>query len=269
MTAQPRVCVLRAPGTNCDLETAHAFDLAGGVSERIHLFDLLENPGKLKQYQILCVPGGFSYGDDIGAGVIFASEIRRQLGDVFQEHLQRETLTLGICNGFQVLLKAGVLPDGPSASAGTTGERTVTLTWNNSGKYIARWVHLSVDSPQSVFLKGIDTIEMPLAHAEGKLCVKDPAQVAQWQAAGQLAVRYCDAAGQTSDEVLSEEWNPNGSIANIAGLSDPTGRVLGLMPHPERFLFETQHPCWTRRNRGGNAPGDGRKLFENAIAFFG
>ena len=274
----PRVCVLRAPGTNCDVETAFAFETAGAKAERVHLFRLLESPGSLSQYQIVCIPGGFSYGDDIGAGVVFAAKLRNRLADVLAEFLQRETLMLGICNGFQVLLKAGLLPDGtenwPPSSA---GERPATLTWNDNGRYTARWVHLRVASAKNVFLRGIERMELPIAHAEGKIVPRDPAVLSGWQKRAQIALRYSrpekDGSGGTSpaneDNVLPYPFNPNGSAANIAGLSDPTGRVLGLMPHPERFLFRTQHPQWTRqqRERDGDE-GAGLRLFRNAVRYF-
>lgn len=269
MIAAPRVCVLRAPGTNCDQETCFAFDQAGGVAENVHLFELREHPDRLNNYQVLCIPGGFSYGDDIGAGVIFAGQLRRQLGEMLHEFLQRDTLTLGICNGFQVLLKAGVLPDGAAGvSSVESAERNTTLTWNNNGKYTARWVNLVCDGSRNVFLRNMQQLELPIAHAEGRICVSDPAVLAAWGASGQIALRYCDPQQPTaSDEILPEPLNPNGSIANIAGLGDPSGRVLGLMPHPERYLFARHHPQWTRRQATG--AGDGLQLFRNAMEYFG
>ncbi len=267
----PRVCVLRAPGTNCDLETCYAFELAGAQADNMHLFELAKQPERLKEYQILCIPGGFSYGDDIGAGVIFAGQIRRQLDEMLHDFLSRDTLTLGICNGFQVLIKAGILPGNDAPNVSPDGQkRQVTLTWNDNGKYTARWVHLVCDDSRSQFLKGMETIELPIAHAEGKICVSDQTLPARWSATGQIGMRYCDRSGTISDHVLPESINPNGSIANIAALSDPTGRVLGLMPHPERFIKPTQHPQWTRREspQNGKQFGDGLKLFENAVRYF-
>ncbi len=264
----PRVCVLRAPGTNCDPETAHAFESCGAKADRVHLLRLLENPKQLADYQILCVPGGFSYGDDIGAGVIFASHLHGKLSDVLREFLTKDKLALGICNGFQVLLKAGVLPDGTeSLQAANEGRRDTTLTWNNNGRYTALWVRLKVQKTKSVFLKGIDEIEMPIAHAEGRIAVEDKATLDRWRERGQIALTYTgNGSSGASDELLDYPVNPNGSFANIAGLSDPSGRVLGLMPHPERFLFATQHPNWTRLGLRGD--GDGLKLFRNAVEYF-
>ncbi len=255
MTA-PQICVLRAPGTNCDIETAHAFNMVGGAAERIHLFRLLEKPELLSNYQVLCIPGGFSYGDDIGAGVIFSRQLRGQLNDAMREFLQADKLVLGICNGFQVILKAGLLMRrGIDSDDSGKFEDSVTLTWNNSGRYTDRWVRLKVTSSNSVFLKEMDEFEVPIAHAEGRIAVANDETLNSMRAAGQLALCYWNdeamelaksSGDPTSIGILDEPDNPNGSIANIAGLSDATGRVLGLMPHPERFLFATQHPQWTR-----------------------
>lgn len=267
--ATPRVCVLRAPGTNCDVETAYAFDVCGAEAERVHLLRLLENPRMLSEFQMLCVPGGFSYGDDIGAGVIFAQQLLGRLGDAIGEFLERDTLVLGICNGFQVLLKAGILPNGTTEwpPNGDT-PRTTTLTWNDNGKYTALWVHLKVHSPHNVFLRGIDEIELPLAHAEGRLAVHDDAAIAEWEQHGQIAARYSLPPGSTATatDPLPYPLNPNGSVSNVAGLSDRTGRVLGLMPHPERFLHATQHPQWTRLRLQGD--GAGMQLFRNAVEHY-
>lgn len=267
----PRICVLRAPGTNCDFETAFAFERAGGDAERVHLFRMLEEPTSLQSFQILCIPGGFSYGDDIGAGVVFGSQLRGHLGDVIGDFLQADKLVLGICNGFQTLMKSGILPGSDDAGSPLdSGERIATLTWNDNGHYTARWVDLNVASSKNVFLQGIDRIEMPIAHAEGRIAVSDPGVIDDWRESDQIALQYCDPQqsedNEQSDDLLPFPANPNGSTANIAGLSDPTGRVLGLMPHPERFIDATQHPQWTRRRLSGD--GDGLKLFRNAIDYF-
>lgn len=268
----PSVAVLRAPGTNCDHETAHAFELAGAKAERMHLFRLLEQPRRLLDYQILCVPGGFSYGDDIGSGVIFASHLRNRLAAVLQEFLQGDRLCLGICNGFQAILKAGILPSGQLTPLTTAADNSVTatLTWNHNGKYTARWVHLRTAGSHNVFLRDIQSLDLPIAHAEGRIVVRNPVVVSQWKANRQLALCYSKRGSSDPDPsttVLTFPDNPNGSVANLAGLSDPTGRVLGLMPHPERFLFRTQHPNWTRLDLPEE--GAGLQLFRNAVAYFG
>lgn len=262
--------MLRAPGTNCDLETAFAFETSGGVADRVHLMRLFESPGLLKDYQVLCIPGGFSYGDDLGAGVIFSRQLSGTLESALGEFMQRDTLILGICNGFQVLLKAGILPNGTTAWP-PDPIQPATLTWNDNGKYTAIWVKLKVAAPQNVFLKGLAELELPIAHAEGKLVPRDSSLINHWQSQSQIALRYAapKSNGQhgSENDLLPYPYNPNGSVANIAGLSDPTGRVLGLMPHPERFLHNTQHPEWTRRQM--DPIGTGQKLFQNAVDYFG
>ena len=279
----PRVCVLRAPGTNCDEETAFAFESCGARADRVHLFQLLENPQQLAEYQVLCVPGGFSYGDDIGAGVIFASQLRGHLGEALGDFLKADKLALGICNGFQVLLKAGLLPGGSTSWPPRTDiAADATLTWNDNGKYTALWTRLKCGSSKNVFLRGIDEIDMPIAHGEGKMIARDPSIIDRWQANGQVALTYTVVQASSlqldslpketshvknlSHEALPYPTNPNGSMANIAGLGDPTGRVLGLMPHPERFLFATQHPHWTRLGLRGE--GAGMQIFRNAVEYF-
>ncbi len=265
----PKICVLRAPGTNCDVETAFAFDACGGNAERVHLFRLLETPSLLDDYQILCIPGGFSYGDDIGAGVIFSNQLRKQLGDAIGRFLQADKLVLGICNGFQTLLKSGILPGG-AEDWQSQEEKTpqATLTWNNNGKYTALWVKLKITSTSNLFLRGIDEIELPIAHAEGRIAVTDESVVEQWREQQQIALCYQSSMGanSSSNEILPYPENPNGSIANIAGLGDVSGRVLGLMPHPERFIHATQHPQWTRLNLKGD--GCGLKIFQNGVDYF-
>jgi phosphoribosylformylglycinamidine synthase subunit PurQ / glutaminase len=266
--AVPRVCVLRAPGTNCDEETAFAFDASGARADRVHLYRCLQQPDLLRGYQVLCIPGGFSYGDDIGAGVIFGSQLRGHLSEVLGEFLQADKLVLGICNGFQTLVKAGILPDGHQGwQSDGPSRRKITLTWNENGRYTARWVRLKVSSRTNVFLRGIDELDLPIAHAEGRLLVEEASILSRWAEQDQLALQYVpwDTAGDVSGPSWSS--NPNGSLADLAGLGDPSGRVLGLMPHPERFLFATQHPHWTRRRLHGH--GAGFQLFQNAVAYFG
>ena len=274
--SSPRVCVVRAPGTNCDAETAYAFEISGAIAERMHLFRLLEEPRILRDFQVLCLPGGFSFGDDVGAGVILASRLRGHLGTAVGEFLCGDNLVLGICNGFQALLKSGILPSGTDEWPPERGTpKPATLTWNDNGKYTALWVRLACRDTGSIFLRGIDELELPVAHAEGRLVSRDRAVLDDWLKNRQIAL--CYAAGDVNGERVEEQReplqqtlpypeNPNGSINNIAGLSDPSGRVLGLMPHPERFIHPTQHPQWTRRGVTGEA--DGLKLFRNAVAYF-
>jgi len=255
--------------------------MCGAKAERVHLLRVLEEPAVLSGFQALCIPGGFSYGDDIGAGVIFSSHLRGRLSEALQKFLTADKLVLGICNGFQTLLKSGILPDGAAGiTTDSDSERDTTLTWNDNGRYTSLWVNLANLSSNNVFLRGIDQIEMPIAHAEGRLVVRDPSIIETWRQNGQAALCYCSPPAVSRDESTgncsADYWltaelnyplNPNGSFANIAGLGDATGRVLGLMPHPERFIHATQHPEWTRRKLRGD--GDGLKLFRNAVEYFG
>jgi phosphoribosylformylglycinamidine synthase len=262
--AKPNVLILRAPGTNCDVETAFAFEQAGAMPDLVHVNRLLDEPAVLDRYQILCIPGGFSYGDDVAAGRILASQLHRHLGARIEEFKAAEKLILGICNGFQVLIKSGVLlePDprqGPQA----------TLTWNDSGRFEDRWVRLAASASRCVFLAGIDAMYLPVAHAEGKFVPRDTEVLAQMQASGQLVLRYRPLWEEDADDPgapVPYPDNPNGSAGNVAGVCDATGRVLGLMPHPERHIDRTQHPRWTRGE--GSEPGDGLRVFTNAVDYF-
>lgn len=267
----PRVCILRAPGTNCDPETAFAFEQAGGTPERVHLFRLLEKPARLGDFQVLCIPGGFSYGDDVGAGVVLGSQLQGHLGEAVGEFLQSDRLVLGICNGFQVLLKSRILPGGVEEwPPDLNRPPEATLTWNDNGRYTALWVHLAVASSSNVFLGGIERIDLPIAHAEGRFVAADPKSIPHWRERGQIGLTFAQPENaqttESHDEMLAYPFNPNGSMDNIAGLGDSTGRVLGLMPHPERFIHATQHPQWTRRRMTGE--GDGMRLFKNAVEYF-
>lgn len=272
--ARPNVLILRAPGTNCDKETAFAFERAGADAQVLHINRLLENPALFRQFQILCIPGGFSYGDDVAAGRILANQIQHHLAEHLVEFKAAGKLILGICNGFQVLIKSSVLLE-PDAEKGPPA----TLTWNDSGRYEDRWVRLAAASEKCVFLRGIEAMYLPVAHAEGKFVTRDLAVLNQLQAAGQIVLRYRPlAAGPKNSSApfvfvdpdpfspVAYPDNPNGSMANTAGVCDATGRVLGLMPHPERHIDPTQHPRWTRGEAG--PVGDGMKLFTNAVEYF-
>jgi len=261
----PRVLILRAPGTNCDQETAFAFETAGGKPDVLHLNRLLENPKLAANYQILAIPGGFSYGDDISAGRIFGNQIRHHLRDCFEEFKAAGKLIIGICNGVQILVKSGVLlPD-------RADEPIATLTLNDSGKFEDRWINLRVVGDKCVFLRGIEQMYLPIAHAEGKFVARDEQTLKKLDAAGQLVLRYSPPPELQNSEfsiqnsALPYPLNPNGAQFNVAGLCDETGRVFGLMPHPERHIDPTHHPRWTREPRDR---GDGLAVFENAVRYF-
>lgn len=265
---KPKALIVRAPGTNCDEETKYAFELAGADAEVFHINRLLENPELGKQFQILCIPGGFSYGDDIAAGRIFANQFRLYLKDLIHDFKMNNKLVLGICNGFQVLIKSGALFE--------SDDQEATLTWNESGMYDDRWVDLEIENDNCVFLKGIERMYLPVAHAEGKFVPLSDSMLANLESAGQLPLRYAMgvAAGSSNEaatanvastSTLAFPFNPNGSTANVAGLCDPSGRLFGLMPHPERFIDRTQHPHWTRKR--DLQVGDGLAIFKNAVDY--
>ena len=248
----PKVLVLRAPGINCERETHFAFARAGGAPEFVHITELLQQPDRLFDYRILAVPGGFSYGDDIASGRVLAQEMKGRLGDRITQFRDRGGLAIGICNGFQVLVQTGLLLADPA-----TGAPLAALAHNTSGRFVSRWVSLRAEPADCVFLQGLDTFELPVAHGEGRFVVRSAADFAALDAAGRLVLRYAaDARGGTT--------NPNGAMGDVAGACDTTGRVLGLMPHPERFIEATQHPSWSGR-LDPDAPGAGLAIFVNAI----
>ncbi len=270
----PHVLILRAPGVNCDQETAYAFEKAGATTERLHVNRLLENPSLFEQFQVLCLPGGFCYGDDIASGRILANQLHHHLSDRLMAFRDAGKLVLGICNGFQVLIKTGLL-----FPITDDQQPLATLTWNACGRFQDRWVKLETD-PRSkcVFLRDIQSVYIPVAHAEGRFVTKDAATLRALDEAGQLALRYApqdatpwggNAPLYDENGILAYPANPNGAMANVAGMCDETGRVLGLMPHPERHISPTQHPRWTRETPGNlPAEGDGLQLFRNAVEYF-
>jgi len=263
MAISPRVLILRAPGTNCDKETAFAFEQAGATTELLHINRLLEQPSAADRFQILCIPGGFSYGDDVAAGRILATQIQHHLADALGRFKADGKLILGICNGFQVLIKSGILLE-PDSHHGPLA----TLGWNDSGRFEDRWVRLESRGAKCVFLQDIEEMYLPIAHAEGKFVAREGA-LAELEAAEQLVLRYRPldgSGGKNGDRPLPYPDNPNGSMANVAGVCDATGRVFGLMPHPERHIDPTQHPHWTRRPCG--SVGDGMQVFVNAVRYF-
>lgn len=270
MTA--RALILRAPGTNCDVESAFAFERAGAHAERLHINRLLEQPALLKEFQILCLPGGFSYGDDLGAGRILGNQIRHHLFDWLHEFKAAGKLVLGICNGFQILTKSGILLESTAdrAPTSTTDEALsppATLTGNASGKFEDRWVRLRVSGSKCVFFRDIETMYLPVAHAEGRFVARDENVLAALEANGQLALKYAPLQGNgEAHGPAPYPDNPNGAMADVAGVCDATGRVCGLMPHPERHIDPTHHPRWTRGPLA--AEGDGLRIFRNAVQYF-
>ncbi len=259
--AKPRALVLRTAGTNCDLETKFAFDLAGAITELAHINWLAASDSPLANVQILALPGGFTYGDDIAAGKILATQLMHSMRKHLQDFIFSGGVIIGICNGFQALVKTGLLPDARILPA---ADRSLTLTHNDSGKFEARWIRLrSPHNTVSIFASGDEALEMPVAHGEGKLVARDPQVIKELIENGQVVYRYASPSGGAP--VYPDD--PNGSVDNIAGICDKTGRVLGLMPHPERYIVGYQHPRWTREKRE-NREGDGMRLFRRAVEYF-
>jgi phosphoribosylformylglycinamidine synthase I len=256
----PQVLVLTGYGINCEEETAYAFNLptVGGSATQIHIGDLMAEPQQLERFHILVVPGGFSFGDDISAGIVLASKLRYRLAEPLHTFLQDGKLILGICNGFQVLVRLGVLP----AVDGKHWQQEATLTANDSGKFEDRWVYLQVEPTcSSPFVQGIERLYLPVRHGEGKFVPRDEALLQSLRANHQIAARYCAPDGGPA----TYPWNPNGSVDDIAAVCDPSGRIFGLMPHPEAYLHRTHHPRWTRETIPEE--GMGVRVFRNAVAF--
>jgi len=314
---KPTTLILRTAGTNCDVETAYAFELAGARAQRVHINEILSRPARLNEYQLLAIPGGFSYGDDIAAGRIFANQIVHHLRDAVRAFIEAGKPAIGVCNGFQVLVKTDLLP---GALAGRAGQNC-TLAQNDCGRFIDRWITLRTVSKRCIWTQGLGsddendtprephrasansfiaasgssglasgrgasgagtesgaisgagsgagaggTLELPIAHGEGKFVTADESvRAALWEN-DQVALVYTKADGSPARGEFPD--NPNGSVDDIAGVCDASGLVLGLMPHPERFVTSIQHPAWTRRaveSGTVNRDGAGIKLFRNAV----
>ncbi len=249
-----KVIVLSGYGLNCEEETKFAFEWAGReekksvVADIIHINDLIAEPKTLKAYDVMVFPGGFSYGDDTGSGKAYANKFKNHLSKELEEFLSRDTLIIGICNGFQIITNLGILPG--------------ALTFNKNGKYIDRWVDLEVKGA-SPWLKGIKKLSVPIAHGEGHYVISKK-EYEEMKKNKQIAFTY-----QKGDicKFQNLEKNPNGSDYDIAGVLAYNGRVLGLMPHPERAMFPQQSPLW-QKNKKKNKVGEGLPIFKNAIKYF-
>jgi len=254
-----RAIILRAAGTNCDVETEYAFRLAGAEAETVHINRLIRGEVSLGDYQIFVIPGGFMYGDDIAAGAITANELKHRLREKIDRFVSDRKLIVGICNGFQALVRAGLLP----SVNGATWRQQATLATNDSCHYEDRWVYLKAEPGSTCpLIEGVDSLlYMPVAHGEGKFLVEDTTLLTTMMTQGQVVLRYVDRNGNPA----GYPWNPNGSVLGIAGVCDPTGRIFGLMPHPERHLLPTHHPRWTRE--GLKERGDGFVIFKNAVRY--
>ncbi|MBM4457342.1 MAG: phosphoribosylformylglycinamidine synthase I [Chloroflexi bacterium] len=277
MSAKPPILILHATGTNRDREATWAVELAGGAAEIVHVNQLFAGERRLADYRMLVLPGGFSYGDDLGAGKLWAVALRYRLGDDLAAFIASGRPVLGICNGFQALVKAGLLPGVRRQGSGVRGQAAdgfltpdpcslapaFTLTRNDSARFECRWVYLE-PNPASpcIFTRGLpELIYCPVAHGEGKFAARDAKALADLEAAGLAALRYTGPAGAPA----AYPWNPNGSQNDIAGVCNPQGNVLGLMPHPEDHLIPAHHPRYHRGERGML----GLPLFRNGVQYAG
>ena len=246
---KPKIIIMSGYGLNCEEETKFAFDSLGGKADIIHINDLIAKPKMLSEYQILVFPGGFSYGDDTGSGKAYANKFKNHLAKELEEFLSRDTLAIGICNGFQIMTNLGILPG--------------ALAHNKNGQYIDRWVDLEIKNKKSPWLKGITKISLPIAHGEGKYTTSKEGYK-NLQKNNQIAFKY------TKGEICkfqNLEYNPNGAKYDIAGVLAYNGRVLGMMPHPERAMFSHQSPLWYM-NKKVSKEGKGLQIFKNAVKYF-
>jgi len=270
----PRALVLTGYGLNCDWETQHSLSLAGFLADRVHISQLIasreeRNKVNLQDYHLLALDGGFSWGDDHGAGVVLAARLKYTLQEDLEAFISSGKLIIGICNGFQGMVNLGLLP----GFAGDYGKRLVALIANDGGNFRDDWVGLR-GNPNSpcIFTRGIEKIELPVRHGEGKFYAP-PAVLEQLVAGQQVALSYALSTGECAQGRFPE--NPNGSLLDIAGLCDPSGRIFGLMPHPEAFNHWTNHPRWTLiketlRREGKNLEteeGQGLRIFKNAAEY--
>jgi len=261
-----KIAILTGYGINCEEETAYGFKLAGGRAEIVHINDVVEKIKNLKDFQILVFPGGFSYGDDTGSGNAFANRIKNHLWEEVLNFVEKDKLVIGICNGFQILVNLGLLP----AVEGEFGKREAALTHNSTARYIDRWVDLKSES-KSCWLAGIKEISLPIAHGEGRFYAEDKI-IEKIKKQGGVALKYVE--GEMC-EYQNMEANPNGSVDDIAAINDKSGKILGMMPHPERAIFFHHLPNWQwlkeKYNREGRKIpkfGPGLKIFRNGINYF-
>ncbi len=267
--SQVRVLVLAGYGLNCDYETAYAFEMAGATSDRVHINSLIDGSVGLEDYHIMVFGGGFSWGDDHGAGVIQAVRMKTNIGDKILDFVEKGKLIIGICNGFQALVNLGLLP-------GLNNDyraRSVAVTYNDCGNFRNDWVSMKVNAKSPcIFTRGIDRLEFPVRHGEGKL-VSDESVIQQLFDHNQVVIQYAGPDGEPANGRFP--FNPNGSIRDIAGICDPSGRVFGLMPHPEAYNHPTNHPNWNRRrekqkrsaNKAEKGQTIGIRLLKNAVDY--
>lgn len=254
MAAKPKVCVLRADGINCDYELEFAFKKYGADTQFVHINELRAKSKKLKAFQILAVPGGFSYGDDVASGKILAVELVSFLNAELTEFIKKDGLIIGICNGFQALVRTGLLP------FGNLGNMDATLAQNKSGHFECRWVKIVTEKSACTFLPAGIVADVAVNHGEGDF-YSTKEVISKVEKDKLVTFRYVDDKGKPT---MVYPANPNGSTNAIAGVCDPTGRILGLMPHPEKFTENTQHPNWRRPDFKNQQAGF---IIENMVKF--
>jgi phosphoribosylformylglycinamidine synthase subunit PurQ / glutaminase len=261
---KPPILIITGNGLNCETESKFAWEQAGAKPELVHVNDLLADPDKLHRHSALMFIGGFSFGDHMTSGHVFAHHLRHHLQEELGTFIADGGLIMGVCNGFQIMTKLGLVP----GLDNDYFKPAVALMQNDCGAFQNFWVRLKFEANSPcVFTKGLETMDLPIRHGEGKLFPKDRATLDAIEKLGCVPCRYIDPA--TSDATQNFPHNPNGSVNAIAGLCDSTGRVFGLMPHPEAYLFPEQHPQWSFRPRGetAHAHGEGLKLFQNAVNY--
>src|SRR5882724_6001208 len=263
---KPKALIFSGYGLNSEEETAYGFMLAGASADIIHINDLIDGRIKLSNYQILSFPGGFSYGDDTGSGNAYANKLRNHLWEKLQKFLGQDTLIIGICNGCQIVANLGLVP----AFEKQYGERKAALLHNKSARLITRWTDMKVTT-KTPWLKGIDTLSLPIAHGEGKFFTTEE-NLKKLHKNKQIALQYIKGEISTYLDVPA---NPNGSLDDIAGMIDETGKVLALMPHPERGMFFTQQPNWSllkqryvKEKKQLPLDRPGLQIFKNAVEYF-
>jgi phosphoribosylformylglycinamidine synthase len=248
---QLKALVLSGYGINCEAESKHVIEKVGGAADIIHINKLIEQPNLMEDYNLLFVPGGFSFGDDLGSGKVFSNKFKFRLSDNVVDFIKAEKLVIGICNGFQVLVKMGLLPE-PDL------EQKVTITANDSGHFEDRWVALKANEKSPcIFTKDVNLMLLPVRHGEGKFIAQDEATLKQIEEDNQIVFQYVDEKGS----LAGYPYNPNGSQLNIAGICDKSGRIFGMMPHPEAFNIIQNCPYWTT---GLIKEAQGMRIFENA-----
>ena len=253
--SKPKALVIRAAGTNCNNETALAFELAGAAAEQVHINELIRGIKEINDYHILAIPGGFSYGDDLGSGNVFANQLAIKLRQQLEDFITSGKLVIGICNGFQVIIKMGLLP-----ALNWLYVQDATLTNNDSGKFEDRWVYMKAEN-DSIFTQGIKRVYMPVNHGEGKFEASGKV-FEQLRKNKLIKLKYTDERG---NETLQYPYNPNGSTLGIAAITNKEGNVFGMMPHPEKFVTKYTHPRWTRENLPEE--GDGLRIFRNMVEY--